>query len=214
MTMTQYLTLGAFGDAVARRAAGPQDRIDPFPLSDPAELERRVAAADFVAVAAWRPYPDAFHALDAICHRLGTPWSLAEASGTRLTIGPLSIPGSDGGCYGCYRKRWGTHHPAPERETVLEGFYATRPDSGPKGYSPPAVQLAAAALRHHADRAGRADPAAAGSLLVVDMLTVAVLESAVLPAHGCPHCFPVDAALPVGHRFNAHLVPALKELLG
>ncbi|AGT10941.1 TOMM precursor leader peptide-binding protein [Paracoccus aminophilus] len=213
MTRILFLALGEFGHAVATRAAKAEDQITAFPLDDPTGLATMVEAAEFIAVAAFRPYPEAFHALNSLCNALAKPWSLAELSGTRLTIGPLVIPGGKG-CYACYRKRRGTHYPTPEREAALEAHYLYRPETGPRGYSPPAAAFAAAALRHDAETAlgeGRAALDAAGGLRVADMLTVTVLESAVLPVHACPHCFPASGAGEIGARFVNCLVPALQE---
>lgn len=214
MTRILFLTLGEFGHAAATRAARAEDTVAPYPLAAPEQLEALVAGADFVAVAAFRPYPEAFHALNTLCHHLETPWSLAELGGTRLTVGPLVVPGGKG-CYACYRKRRGTHYPTPDREAALEAYYLHRPETGPRGYSPPAVAFAAAALRHDAETAlgdPRAARRAAGRLRVVDVLSVTVLESAVLAVHACPCCFPDSGKGATGARFVGRLVPALQEV--
>lgn len=212
MSHIQFLTSGEFGAAVARIAAREGDRIDALPLDDAGLHKRLATPADFVAVALWRPHQPVMAALNRLCRRLRVPWSVAELHGTRLSVGPLVMPGGRG-CHECYLKRWGTHHPAPGRETVLQHFYNRNPDAGPSGYSPPAAVFAAAALRGDADAAADGRIEASGRLRVVDVLNVSVLESRVLPVHGCPACFPQPQGQPTGARFTRHLVPALKEVL-
>jgi bacteriocin biosynthesis cyclodehydratase domain-containing protein len=208
----QFLTLGAFGRAVAARAAQPGDYIDDFPLEDTAALAQLIERAGFVALASWRPYVAAFQALANLCHQQGRAWCFAEIHGRHLTVSPLFAPNGKG-CHDCYRRRWGAQHAASEWETALQSFYGRHLHVGPEGYSPPAVAFAAAALTMRANAAANPGSEKASTrLLVVDVLFVSVVESEVTPVHGCPVCFPRTSQT-VGERFTAHLAPAVKELL-
>jgi len=200
------LTAGSFGASVgARMQQRGAVRVSQL-THDRETLEASIAGAGFVAVASWRPYVTTFRLIDEICHERRVPWSLAELHAQRLTCGPLVHP-DERACYHCYRMRWASHHPAPQRELVLERAYARDPDLGPAGFIHPLTEIAAAALLEDAQSA----PTAAGRLRLVDVLTGAVLESAVIAVHGCPRCYP--AASPRGQRFVHELVPALREVL-
>jgi bacteriocin biosynthesis cyclodehydratase domain-containing protein len=200
------LTVGTFGSSVGERLRQRCDAEVVALTHERASLQSAVARASFVAVAAWRPYVATFRLLDELCHDAGVPWSLAELHNDRLTCGPLMYPGA-GACYHCYRMRWSSHHPAPQREMVLERAYARNPQLGPPGFIRPLVEAAAAALLEDS----RSDSSQAGRLRVLDVLTGAVLESAVIPVHGCPRCYPNRPA--GGERFVHKLVPALREVL-
>jgi bacteriocin biosynthesis cyclodehydratase domain-containing protein len=208
MTQKLILTLGAFGEAVAVKAATPGDRIHPFPLDDISQLDTLLDGVDFAAIAAWRPYADAFLAMDAACHRSGTPWTTAVLTGTRLTLGPLVHPGKPG-CHACFVKRVATHNRAPSRDLVLTTFYRRHPAAGPQGFTAPMVTLAAHGLCENAAE----DASAAGRLRIVDVLTGAVTMTEVLAVHGCPKCFPDRKQAQPGARFVRDLVPALQEIM-
>jgi bacteriocin biosynthesis cyclodehydratase domain-containing protein len=208
MTQKLILTLGAFGEAVAAKSAAPGDRIQPFPLDDFDQLDAILDGVDFAAIAAWRPYADAFLAMDAACHRSATPWTAAVLTGTRLSVGPLVHPGMPG-CHACFVKRVGTHSRAPGRDLVLETFYRRNPAAGPLGFTAPMAALAAYGLGEDAV----AGASAAGRLRIIDVLTGAVTMTEVLAVHGCPKCFPDRQQAQPGARFVRDLVPALQELM-
>lgn len=206
------LSAGEFGHAAGQRLAmllqadGRDVRCEEL-LTSLAGLKTRVAQACAVAVMAWRPYADAFRQIDDACHEAGTPWTLAEWHGTRLTCGPAVVPGQ-GPCYHCYQRRWASHHPAPERELVIERAYARDPSLGLPGHIGPLVQVAAAAA-HEVLR----DPLRhAGRMRLLDVLSGAVQETAVLGIHACPRCG-LKHAGPPGTRFVERLQPAVEELL-
>lgn len=208
MTNITILTAGEFGDRVALRLREQWPAATTAALAHEREsLRPLIEAAQFVAVAAWRPYAATFRVIDELCFETRTPWSVAEIHGQRLTCGPLVRP-EHGPCYGCYRMRWNSHHPAPQRELVLERAYARDPNLGPPGFIGPLVEIAAAALIE--DVTATADKA--GRLRLIDILTGAVLESEVIAVHGCARCQPVRDKLP-GERFVRHLAPALQRVL-
>lgn len=199
------LTAGAFGTRVGERIAALRDaRVHPLP-HERAALEPLVADADFVAVAAWRPYVPTFLLIDELCFAAGVRWSLAEIHAERVGCGPLVWPGK-GPCYQCYRRRWLSHHKAPDRELVLQRAYDTRPALGPAGFTAPMVEIAAQALVADSE----ADVSRAGHFRHVDLLTAAVLESRVIGIHECPRCRPMAEA-PPGARFVRELVPEFER---
>jgi bacteriocin biosynthesis cyclodehydratase domain-containing protein len=207
------LTAGEFGQAAGERlgallqADGRAVRREALVGADPARIKTLVAAAAAIAVMAWRPYVERFRQIDDACHEAGTPWTLAEWHGTRLTCGPVVVPGH-GPCYHCYQRRWASHHPAPEREMVIERAYARDDALGLPGYIRPLVDVAASAAREYL-----ADPAQhAGRLRLVDVLSGTVQETAVLGIHACPRCG-LKHAGPAGTRFVERLQPAVEELL-
>ncbi len=203
-------TAGAFGAAVGARmlAAAPAAptplRVAPLPHDlDTLRAQTGEANASAIGVAAWRPHVKACELIDDLCFAAGMPWSQVEVHGQRLTCGPVVQPGH-GPCFHCYRKRWASHHPAPEREMVIAHAYERDASLGPPGFVGPLVEIAAAALWEDL----LAPVTQAGRLRVVDVLTGGVLETAVLGVHACPRCG-LPAAGPVGARFVNHLVPAI-----
>lgn len=211
MKQTILLTAGAFGAAVGARVqalapASAPVHVAPLP-HDRDTLNAFVRDAASIAVAAWRPYVKTFELIDDLCFAARVPWTLVEIHGQRLSCGPLVRPGT-GPCYHCYHKRWASHHPAPEREMVIERAYERDPQMGPPGFIGPLVEIAAAALAE--DMLAPAEQG--GRLRLVDVLTGAVLETAVLGVHACPRCgLPNEG--PTGTRFVRHLVSALEGSL-
>lgn len=206
------LTAGEFGHAAGERLAtmlrdcGREVRRQELGAAL-ATLKTQVSEASALAVMAWRPYVDAFRRIDDACHEAGTPWTLAEWHSTRLTCGPAVVPGH-GPCYHCYQRRWASHHPAPERELVIERAYARDPALGLPGYIGPLVEVAAAAAHEMLQD----PPRHAGRLRLLDVLSGAVQETAVLNIHACPRCG-LRHAGPPGARFIERLQPAVEELL-
>lgn len=204
------LTVGEFGHAVGRRLAALLPDRDvrtaalPASAAQAAELVRSASA---LAVATWRPHAEACRWIDDAAHDAVVPWTLTELHGTRLTCGPVVAPGH-GPCYHCYQRRWASHHPAPEREMVLERAYARDPALGLPGFITPLVHIAAASLAEDLAAPERL----AGRLRLVDVVTAAVQETAVLGIHACPRCG-LKHDGPPGSRFITHLAPAVEELL-
>jgi bacteriocin biosynthesis cyclodehydratase domain-containing protein len=206
------LTAGDFGLAVGERAATLL-RAQGLPVqlaSLPTEqhgVPALVSQAKALAVAAWRPYVEVCRWIDDASFEFGVPWTLVELHGTRLTCGPVVATGA-GPCYHCYHRRWASHHPAPEREMVLERAYARDPALGLPGFVTPMVEIAAAALLEDL-----ADPERhAGRLRLVDVLSGAVQETAVLGIHACPRCG-LRHAGPPGARFTNHLAGVVEALM-
>jgi bacteriocin biosynthesis cyclodehydratase domain-containing protein len=199
------LTAGEFGHAVGQRLAALQ----------PGRPVRTAPLPGSAAVATWRPHVQACRWIDDACHAAndgaGLPWTLAELHGTRLTCGPVVVPGH-GPCYHCYQRRWASHHPAPEREMVLERAYARDPELGPPGFITPLVAIAAAAIAEDLAEDLAAPERTAGRLRLVDVISGAVQETAVLGIHACPRCG-LKHAGPPGSRFINHLAPTVEELL-
>ncbi len=202
------LTEGRFGAAVAE-IVRPQVDATVRRLTDVVSDRRAefLSGARFVAVALWRPYDEECDRLDAACWRAGVPWSSAHLTEDTLVCGPLAIPGH-GPCYGCFRRRYLTHHRAPERARCVGRAYAANPDLGPEGFVPAIAWIAASSLLSDA-RAPRAD---AGRLRLVDLFTGGMVETAVVRVHRCPRCGRRIKQRP-GGRFVRQLVPAVQALL-
>jgi bacteriocin biosynthesis cyclodehydratase domain-containing protein len=201
------LTAGEFGFQVGALLAKRQPAVAYEITADGIDLEGALSFADSVAVALWRPYVRICEQVDDICQRRGIRWSLAEIVGDKLHCGPLIVPGTSP-CYRCYRKRYLSHHAAPDREMTLNGAYEREPRCGVPGHIYPMVVTAAAALS--SDLA--AERSHAGRLRVVELLGGGVLEVAVLGVHGCPVCGGQRGAA-AGARYVDRLIPEIKELL-
>ena len=202
------LTEGRFGAAVAEIIT-PQVDATVRRLSDVVSyrLAEALSSATFVAVALWRPYDEECDLLDAACWRAGVPWSSAHLTEDKLVCGPLAIP-RHGPCYGCFRRRYLTHHGAPERAQGVGRAYATNPDLGPEGFVPAIAWIAASGLLSDA----RAPRTAAGRVRLVDLFTGGMVETMVVGVHHCSRCGHRIKEGP-GRRFVRQLVPAVQELL-
>lgn len=200
-------TEGRFGAAVRDLLLGScaQSTVHPFHESID-RLEDLISGAAFVAVALWRQYERECQLLDQVCFRLGVRWSAVYLSESKLYCGPLVVPGN-GPCYSCFRRRYLTHSVAPEREQALLRAYANDPNLGPPGFVPAMAGLAASALLSDF----QADTAAAGRLRVVELTTGGILDTRIVPVHGCARCSQ-STALP-GQRTVNQLIPAIEELL-
>ena len=201
------LTEGRFGAAVAE-IIRPQVNATVRRLTDVVSdrCAEFLSGATFVAAALWRPYDEACDLLDAACWRAGVPWSSAHLTEDKLVCGPLAIPGH-GPCYGCFRRRYLTHHRAPERALCVGRVYANDPDLGPEGFVPAIAWIAASGLLSDA----RAPRTAAGRLRLVDLFTGGVVETRVVGVHHCARCGRQIEDRP-GGRFVRQMVPALQEL--
>jgi bacteriocin biosynthesis cyclodehydratase domain-containing protein len=196
---------GPFGDAVAERLQDNATvRVVPLAASEPhfAEL---VSGADSVAAALWRPYVAQLDALDEACAAARKSWSAAVLDRETLFCGPSVVPG--GPCYRCFRRRWLAWVPALEREQALDAAWAADPARGIHGFVPAAVTMAAASLLLDA-RDGRAG---AGRVRQINLLTMDVTETRVVPVHACPRCGPPRG--PRGARFVERIAPVVAEVL-
>jgi len=202
------ITGGNFGADVARRIARMGSEFVLCDVNAPAEeTYELVAAHELVLLAVWRPYIDFARGLDEACHDHGRPWAAAEVSGTTLTCGPLFVPGSGKGCYGCLLARVDSHQRSGDRTRALRQAYAADPALGPGGYTGPMAAIAAAALVEAA--AG----GATGRFRKLDLLTGSVLETELIPRHDCPHCRPAPAGYIPTSRFIESMVPQLEDIL-
>lgn len=195
-------TEGRFGRAVAERLEPRLDQLRVLPLiSSAGSIDDVLDHADFAAVALWRRCPSEVDALDAACHRRGVRWTSAVLEDNRLRCGPLIHP-HQGPCHACYRTRWLTHAPTPDREEVLDAAYAGSPARGIAGFTSSAVAMAAVwLLLDHAEI-----NAAPGRLRRFDLLTCIVDETHVVRVHGCTRC---SAPRPPGERYVRNLVAEL-----
>ena len=202
------LTEGRFGAAVAK-IIKPQVDAKVRRLTEVVSDRRAefLSDATFVAVALWRPYDEECDLLDAACWRAGVPWSSAHLTEDKLVCGPLAIP-HHGPCYGCFRRRYLTHHRAPERVRCVGRAYASNPDLGPEGFVPAIAWIAASGLLSDA----RALGTASGRLRLVDLFTGGMVETMVVGVHHCSRCGRRTKEDP-GRRFVHRLVPAVQELL-
>ena len=194
---------GTFGAAVAARLAkrfpgAVQATLDE---ADEAVYER----ADVVLVASWHRRQRTLDQIDALCHRAGIRWSAAVLEGMHLVVGPLVVPGS-GACMACYWRRHLTHARTPQWELALADAYEANPARGPAGFPPAAVGMAAAALAADAVAQVRL----AGRVVRASLLGGELVETRVVPVHGCERCG-IRRARP-DRRFVDQLVPQLEEM--
>ncbi len=194
---------GSFGDAVAERIAAIVSGVQIMPLIASVDsLESLLHGKDFVGVASWRRYPDELDRLDEACNHARIPWSSVILEGPRIQCGPIIIPGQ-GPCYACYRNRWLTHLPFPEREQALEAAYASDYKLGLRGFTPSSARIAAAALLLDKKELARGP----GRLRLIDLLYGSVEESRVIRIHGCARC---SRETEPGKRYVRELVNALR----
>ena len=195
---------GTFGAEVAALASERASvKTAPLLASLPS-METLVRNSEFVAVPLWRNCAYALDQLDKACFAAGTPWMAVYLSGRYLIAGATIVP-AQGPCYACFRKRYLTHHPSPERELVLSHFYDRDHNLGPSGFIQPMVWLAASLILDTA-----ADPKPnAGRVRQLDLLKGTLLDTRVIRVHGCPRCGRSTASPRT--RFVSSLIPELER---
>lgn len=209
---TVIFTAGRFGADVAERMTRqlPAGSVVVADLTAPVDgFEQVIEGHDYLAVATWRPYVEACRALNDLCHRHGRSWSLAELSGTTLTCGPATAPGSGKGCYHCYVARTDAQKRDGDRSRVVRQAYARNPALGVPGFTPAMAAIAASALVEYA----AAPLASAGRFRCVDVLTGTVLESSLVPLHDCLRCRSLPPDYDPTNRYLDHMLPELEKLL-
>ncbi len=133
---------GRFGRAVAAHAP---PGVAWTALPGDGELPPALAGCERFALVSWRADHALFERADALAYRLGCAWSAVYLDGRYVCAGPAVAP-PHGPCFGCFRRRYLTHHRAPERDLALSAAYARERGLGAAGFAPGAVLLAAAAL--------------------------------------------------------------------
>jgi bacteriocin biosynthesis cyclodehydratase domain-containing protein len=204
---TLVLIAGNFGAAVGERIRARISDANVLSLVEAAaaDLDRLVAASDSVLVALWRPHVALCDRLDDACHRAGVSWSQAVLDDHYLYRGPIVVPGH-GPCFRCFRRRFMSHAPAADRDQVIIEAYDENPAIGPAGFSPATAAAAAAGLCLDALEA------VPGRVIRCDILHGSLIETRVVPVHGCVRCGPPIRGR-TGERFVAHLAPYLDEVL-
>lgn len=143
MTKVHVLAVGGFGAAVADRLR--RERHDLEISTDRAgspELSASWPDADLRILASWRETPRLAELLDARSADWGTPWFPVLAEHPRLRVGPVVVPGA-GACYRCFRKRRAQHERDAAHVATLHAHYDASPESGPDGFLPHHVDMAA-----------------------------------------------------------------------
>jgi len=201
------LTDGKFGESVAN-ILKTMTGAPPVPLLVAlTDIERVVSHAAFVAVASWRRSDRELDAIDEACFSAGVPWCSAWLIEDRLACGPLVIP-PGGPCYRCFRRRYLCHHPAPEREIRLQSAYNRDASLGAAGFAPSSAWMAASMLA----AAAKGQKENAGEIIEVNLFDGGVLDTRVVPVHGCTRCRTRTEAR-AGGRFVDHIIPAIEDLL-
>jgi len=205
------ITAGKFGNAIGARVNEliKVHIIDIQLIEEDfaTQFKRDFADEQHIVFASWRPYPEICEAIDNYCYSENKTWTMVELHGQRLTCGPTVVPGK-GACYSCYKKRYLSHHRAPERELVLTNAYQKNPALGPEGYCMPMVELAATAIVESITKLTDH----AGKVRIVDVLGGTVIEGEVIGIHACKKCGE-KRTTPSHERFTEKLIPELAEVL-
>jgi bacteriocin biosynthesis cyclodehydratase domain-containing protein len=183
----QLLAVGSFGRAVAAYLktfcadlyeTSVDDDVIPLPETWP--------AARLTVLTAWRPVPSLCELLDDVCHRWNRPFVPLILDSTILRLGPIVMPGQEG-CWGCWTRRYNQHITWPEERSALLQYYASHPDSGPKGFLEPFAMMGASQLRQTIE-ALDSSTARPGHVWQIDMLTGNITTSTVVGLQGCTRC--------------------------
>jgi bacteriocin biosynthesis cyclodehydratase domain-containing protein len=171
------------------------------------DLARHLAGTDYAAVASWRCCDRELDEFDRACFAAGVRWCGAYPSEDRLICGPLIIPGS-GPCFRCFRRRYLSHHPAPERDLCLQRAYDRDPHLGVAGFIAPMAWTAASILV----AAGSSEPSEAGRLIEVNLFDAGFLHTRVIAVRSCTRCRSLISTR-AGDRFVNRIRPAVEDLL-
>lgn len=153
-------------------------------LGGQAEIEEVVAGATFVVDAADTPVHDIERWVNAACFAQDVPYAMMSQFPPLVRIGPTYVPGETG-CYACQEQEWRSAYPqfdelADHRRTHPCPAASFGPACGLIG------SLIATEVVHFVT--GLSRPATFGAALTVDLRTIGVERTEVVPAAGCAVC--------------------------
>ena len=181
------LSVGPFGGAVARYLRAL--RVD---ICETHVVNNSILQPDTWPItrmnilAAWRPVPKLCELLDEHSHRQRRPFIPLVMDSTALRLGPIVVPGG-GSCWECWMRRSRQHENWPKERAALLQYYATHPDTGPKGYIEPFAMMGAARLAQTIDALDLSN-ATPGQIWEIDVMTRRITVGKVIGVHGCSRC--------------------------
>jgi len=150
------------------------------------------AGTPAAVVALWRTEPTLTHAADELSFARTIPWLPVIMEHPRMRIGPLVFPGQ-GPCFRCFSMRRAQHDLQYETTVALEGAYDGNPRTGPRGYLPQHVRIAAAiAARMLAAVISQPAPGTfaipPGLVASVSLIRNTIAIDPVIACHNCDRC--------------------------
>jgi hypothetical protein len=206
MKHINLLTAGSFGESVADRLAQEYEISSLSLFSEQNVISEFIKSGNYLAVAAWRDYPEVFNFIDQICWKYKIRWSLAYIDGVDLCCGPLIVP-EKGTCFNCFQRRSDSHQKSPDRLQSLRQYYTGNNNRGVEGYVQPMVEIAVSSLIE--DKI--APSHLAGKFRKINVLTANVMESENIGIHGCALCRSKGDDYDPRNRYIEHLVGCLDE---
>ncbi len=182
------ISVGAFGNAVAAalkellpdvQQTGVDTQNQCYPASWP------VARVNILA--SWRPVPALQKLIDDISFAWKLPCITAVLNAPYLLIGPVVVPGSSA-CYSCYEKRYLQHSARQEVYRELRAHYDQCPESGPQGYLPSLVHIAALRLAQNILQLDEDAASVAGQIWHMNTMTRYTFTARIVGINGCPRC--------------------------
>jgi bacteriocin biosynthesis cyclodehydratase domain-containing protein len=181
------ISVGPFGRAVAQNLRGCLAEVQETEVGLEELLPRSaVLGARVNIVAAWRPVPQLCEVVDQLSHEMQKPFVPLVVDATLLQIGPVVIP-RQGSCWQCWMRRSAQPSPLPKERLIVQQYYLTHPDAGPKGYLEPFALLGALRIKQIVEGIDSSD-VTPGSVWQFDMITRQITRSIVTGIHNCPRC--------------------------
>lgn len=198
-----YLAAAYAGDVVGRARAevlqegllrqSPALRVQlqTQPLADDDAVAAALTGADFVLCCLDDGRSGLAYKLNRVCLRLHMPWLAAGTAGTEVWVGPLMRPPA-GACYLCFRMRLVAAAENPEDAYALSSHLdrLRRDDSSTHESLVYGEGMAGQLAALEATKALAEVPAsaAAGQLVVFDLITLTATRHKVLRKPWCPAC--------------------------
>ncbi|MBV9257956.1 MAG: TOMM precursor leader peptide-binding protein [Ktedonobacteraceae bacterium] len=182
------ISVGAFGNAVAAALkellpdvlqTGVDAQNQAYPASWP------IARVNILA--SWRPVPALQQLIDGISFAWKRPSITVVLNAPYLLIGPVVVPGISA-CYNCYERRFLQHSARQEVYRSLQAHYDQYPESGPQGYLPSLVHIAALRLAQNILQLDEDASKIAGQIWHMNTLTRYTFTARVVGVHACPRC--------------------------
>ncbi len=208
MKHINILIAGSFGESVAERLAQDYEVSSLSLFSEQDVISEFIKSGDYLAVAAWRNYPEDLKFIDQVCWKYKIRWSLVFIDGVDLCCGPLIIP-EKGTCFNCFQRRAESHHKSPDRLQSLQQYYTKNNHRGVEGYVQPMVEIAVSSLVE--DKI--APSHLVGKFRKINVLTANVMETEIIGIHGCALCRPKGDNYDPTNRYIEHLVGCLDEVI-
>lgn len=184
---SHIVSVGRFGEAVARYLSKMiTDLIETQGTFCATSTSWPTATVHIVATCS--ACLDPCYLYESMSYDQGLPFIPLVMDSRALVLGPVVVPGDNGGgCWSCSVMRSRQHSPLGRYKTIISEYYRSHSDAGPQGYLEPFAMMGAARLSAMID-ALAVPSTVAGKIWQIDLLSLRVTEGTAIGIDNCPRC--------------------------